>query len=114
MTKKLSCVLGIHDWHVIERKDSYAIKVDLANQLDPLKEGEVRGACVSSNLVFEHKECLDCGQVSNTIEKYKKDQLARMQKIVNKFGVDAIKPEKRDMSGFQIRPKGVVNNDTEG
>ena len=111
MTKKLRCVLGIHDWHVIERKDSYSIVVDAANQLDPLKEGEVRGSCVSSNLVFEHKECLDCGQVSNTIEKYKRDQLARMQKIVNKFGVDALKPEKRDMSGFRIPPKGVVNNE---
>ena len=114
MTKKLRCVLGIHDWHVIERKDSYSITVDAANKLDPLKDGEMRGACVSSNLVFEHKECLDCGQVSNTIEQYEKNQFARMQKIVNKFGVGALKPEKRNMSGFRIPPKGVANNDTEG
>ena len=111
MAKKLKCVLGIHDWHLIERKDSYSIEVDLANQLDPLKDGEVRGACVSSNLIFEHKECLDCGEVSNTIEKYKKNQLARMQKIINKFGVNALEPQKRDMSGFRIPPKGVANNE---
>ena len=92
--KRLRCRLGIHDWHVSRSTDRGSVDTDVANELDPLKQGESRWN-VSSQRSIKRKTCVYCGKVSDEIAKYRKKRMDRMMLLVEKFGIDAIEPKKR-------------------
>jgi len=119
--KRLRCRLGIHDWHVLRRTCRVSVDTEVANELDPLKQGESRGN-VSSLRPIERKACVCCGTVSDKIAKYRKKRMDRMRLLVEKFGIDAVEPKKRRRPPAppappmppKKRPIGISNNDNSG
>ena len=111
MTKKLRCVLGIHDWHVIKSVNKHRIEESVAEELDPCQENESR-PCVSyvgPGASLSHKICLDCEKEVNTIPQYREKYKQRMLRIQELGG--KVLPKKYKL---HPRTKGTANNDMEG
>ena len=89
---KILCVLGIHDFEVIDQSCESAVDYDVANELDPLKPGEHRPQTGGRPLF--RKWCLRCGKTIDEIKPYRARRLNRMQKIIDRWGLDRIDPPK--------------------
>lgn len=92
--RRLLCRIGLHDWHVLESKSAAVIDLEVACELNPLRDGEYRGMTALGFPALRRKSCLCCGKTVNQIDAYRKKRLRRMRVVAETFGVDAIEPRK--------------------
>lgn len=87
------CWFGLHDWLVLKMETKAEVDYDVACELDPLGDGEIRACCMSLDCLV-NKVCLRCGKAVDQIAIYHARRKIRMSQVVARFGLSAIQPKK--------------------
>lgn len=88
------CAIGLHDWVLCQSSSKGRVEREIANEVDPLGENELRLVIRRIGDDLEDKSCLRCKKRSFKIDSYRNNHRARMIKIKDEFGLEFIKPEK--------------------